>query len=236
MIVYPAIDLRDNKCVRLYKGDFSKQEIFNTSPLNQAQKFEQHGFVNLHIVYLDRAADSSKSNLISIKLIVEQTNLKIQVGGGMRSLKDIEEVLDLGVENIVMGTAAVTNIKLLEEVCIKFPNKISVGIDVRNGFLALRGWQEQTKLSVDDFVTTIKNLRIKSIIFTDIDKDGTKEGINLKETIRLANLSSIPVIASGGVANLHDVVQIKESRKIKGVIIGKAIYDKSINLEELAKI
>jgi Phosphoribosylformimino-5-aminoimidazole carboxamide ribonucleotide (ProFAR) isomerase len=103
----------------------------------------------------------------------------------MRTLKDIEEVLDLGVENIVMGTAAVTNIKLLEEVCIKFPNKISVGIDVRNGFLALRGWQEQTKLSVDDFVTTIKNLKIKSIIFTDIDKDGTKEGINLKETIRL---------------------------------------------------
>ena len=236
MIVYPAIDLRDNKCVRLYKGDFSKQEIFNTSPLNQAQKFEQHGFVNLHIVDLDRALDSSKSNLISIKLIAEQTNLKIQVGGGMRTLKDIEEVLDLGVENIVMGTAAVTNIKLLEEVCIKFPNKISVGIDVRNGFLALRGWQEQTKLSVDDFVTTIKNLKIKSIIFTDIDKDGTKEGINLKETIRLANLSSIPVIASGGVANLHDVVQIKESRKIKGVIIGKAIYDKSINLEELAKI
>ena len=236
MIVYPAIDLRDNKCVRLYKGDFSKQEIFNTSPLNQAQKFEQHGFVNLHIVDLDRAADSSKSNLISIKLIAEQTNLKIQVGGGMRTLKDIEEVLDLGVENIVMGTAAVTNIKLLEEVCIKFPNKISVGIDVRNGFLALRGWQEQTKLYVDDFVTTIKNLRIKSIIFTDIDKDGTKEGINLKETIRLANLSSIPVIASGGVANLHDVFQIKESRKIKGVIIGKAIYDKSINLEELAKI
>ena len=236
MIVYPAIDLRDNKCVRLYKGDFSKQEIFNTSPLNQAQKFEQHGFVNLHIVDLDRAADSSKSNLVSIKLIAEQTNLKIQVGGGMRTLKDIEEVLDLGVENIVMGTAAVTNIKLLEEVCIKFPNKISVGIDVRNGFLALRGWQEQTKLSVDDFVTTIKNLKIKSIIFTDIDKDGTKEGINLKETIRLANLSSIPVIASGGVANLNDVVQIKESRKIKGVIIGKAIYDKSINLEELAKI
>ena len=236
MIVYPAIDLRDNKCVRLYKGDFSKQEIFNTSPLNQAQKFEQHGFANLHIVDLDRAVDSSKSNLVSIKLIAEQTNLKIQVGGGMRTLKDIEEVLDLGVENIVMGTAAVTNIKLLEEVCIKFPNKISVGIDVRNGFLALRGWQEQTKLSVDDFVTTIKNLKIKSIIFTDIDKDGTKEGINLKETIRLANLSSIPVIASGGVANLDDVVQIKESRKIKGVIIGKAIYDKSINLEELAKI
>ena len=236
MIIYPAIDLKDNKCVRLYKGDFSKQEIFNTSPLDQAQKFEQYGFVNLHIVDLDRTLDSNKSNLDSIRLIAEQTNLKIQVGGGMRTLEDIEEVLDLGVENIVMGTAAVTNIKLLEQVCIKFPNKISVGIDVRKGFLALKGWQEQTKLSVEDFMTTIENLKIKSIIFTDIDKDGTKEGINLNETIRLANLSDIPVIASGGVANLNDVIQIKETKKIKGVIIGKAIYDKSINLEELSKI
>jgi len=236
MIIYPAIDLKDNKCVRLYKGDFSKQEIFNTSPLDQAQKFEQYGFVNLHIVDLDRTLDSNKSNLDSIRLIAEQTNLKIQVGGGMRTLEDIEEVLDLGVENIVMGTAAVTNIKLLEQVSIKFPNKISVGIDVRKGFLALKGWQEQTKLSVEDFMTTIENLKIKSIIFTDIDKDGTKEGINLNETIRLANLSDIPVIASGGVANLNDVIQIKETKKIKGVIIGKAIYDKSINLEELSKI
>ena len=236
MIIYPAIDLKDNKCVRLYKGDFSKQEIFNTSPLDQAQKFEQYGFVNLHIVDLDRTLDSNKSNLDSIRLIAEQTNLKIQVGGGMRTLEDIEEVLDLGVENIVMGTAAVTNIKLLEQVSIKFPNKISVGIDVRKGFLALKGWQEQTKLSVEDFMTTIENLKIKSIIFTDIDKDGTKEGINLNETIRLANLSDIPVIASGGVANLNDAIQINETKKIKGVIIGKAIYDKSINLEELSKI
>lgn len=236
MIVYPAIDLRDNKCVRLYKGDFSKQEIFNTSPLNQAQKFEQHGFANLHIVDLDRAVDSSKSNLVSIKLIAEQTNLKIQVGGGMRTLKDIEEVLDLGVENIVMGTAAVTNPKLLKEVCSKFPNKISVGIDVRRGFLALKGWTDQTELSVESFMETIKDLKIKSIVFTDIDKDGTKEGVNLKETLKLAELSSIPVIASGGVANINDVIQIKESKKIKGVIIGKAIYDGSIDLEELSKI
>ena len=236
MIIYPAIDLKDKKCVRLYKGDFAKQEVFNNSPLNQAKKFEEFGFVNLHIVDLDRTLDSNKSNLSSVKEIAENTKLRIQVGGGMRTLEDIEEVLNLGVENIVMGTAAVTNPKLLKEVCSKFPNKISVGIDVRKGFLALKGWTDQTELSVESFMETIKDLKIKSIVFTDIDKDGTKEGVNLKETLKLAELSSIPVIASGGVANINDVIQIKESKKIKGVIIGKAIYDGSIDLEELSKI
>ena len=139
MIIYPAIDLKDKKCVRLYKGDFAKQEVFNNSPLDQAKKFEEFGFVNLHIVDLDRTLDSNKSNLSSVKEISENTKLRIQVGGGMRTLEDIEEVLNLGVENIVMGTAAVTNPKLLKEVCSKFPNKISVGIDVRRGFLALKG-------------------------------------------------------------------------------------------------
>jgi phosphoribosylformimino-5-aminoimidazole carboxamide ribotide isomerase len=236
MIIYPAIDLKDKKCVRLYKGDFAKQEVFNNSPLDQAKKFEEFGFVNLHIVDLDRTLDSNKSNLSSVKEISENTKLRIQVGGGMRTLEDIEEVLNLGVENIVMGTAAVTNPKLLKEVCSKFPNKISVGIDVRRGFLALKGWTDQTELSVESFMETIKDLKIKSIVFTDIDKDGTKEGVNLKETLKLAELSSIPVIASGGVANINDVIQIKESKKIKGVIIGKAIYDGSIDLEELSKI
>jgi len=236
MIIYPAIDLKDKKCVRLYKGDFAKQEVFNNSPLDQAKKFEEFGFMNLHIVDLDRTLDSNKSNLSSVKEIAENTKLRIQVGGGMRTLEDIEEVLNLGVENIVMGTAAVTNPKLLKEVCSKFPNKISVGIDVRRGFLALKGWTDQTELSVESFMETIKDLKIKSIVFTDIDKDGTKEGVNLKETLKLAELSSIPVIASGGVANINDVIQIKESKKIKGVIIGKAIYDGSIDLEELSKI
>ena len=236
MIIYPAIDLKDKKCVRLYKGDFAKQEVFNNSPLDQAKKFEEFGFMNLHIVDLDRTLDSNKSNLSSVKEIAENTKLRIQVGGGMRTLEDIEEVLNLGVENIVMGTAAVTNPKLLKEVCSKFPNKISVGIDVRKGFLALKGWTDQTELSVESFMETIKDLKIKSIVFTDIDKDGTKEGVNLKETLKLAELSSIPVIASGGVANINDVIQIKESKKIKGVIIGKAIYDGSIDLEELSKI
>jgi len=236
MIIYPAIDLKNKKCVRLYKGDFAKEEIFNDSPLDQAQQFEKLGFDNLHIVDLDRTLDSDTSNLSSIKEIRKHTSLKIQVGGGLRTLKDIEEVLDLGVENIVMGTAAVTNTELLKMVAAKYPQKISVGIDVRKGFLALKGWTDQTKLLAADFVEQIKNYQIKSIIFTDIDKDGTKQGVNLEETVKLASLSSVPVIASGGVASMKDIFSIQQTNIIKGVIVGKAIYDGSINLKELAKI
>ena len=236
MIIYPAIDLKNKKCVRLYKGDFAKEEIFNDSPLDQAQQFEKLGFDNLHIVDLDRTLDSDTSNLSSIKEIRKHTSLKIQVGGGLRTLKDIEEVLDLGVENIVMGTAAVTNTELLKMVAAKYPQKISVGMDVRKGFLALKGWTDQTKLLAADFVEQIKNYQIKSIIFTDIDKDGTKQGVNLEETVKLASLSSVPVIASGGVASIKDIFSIQQTNIIKGVIVGKAIYDGSINLKELAKI
>lgn len=151
MIIYPAIDLKNKKCVRLYKGDFAKEEIFNDSPLDQAQQFEKLGFKNLHIVDLDRTLDSKTSNLNSIKEIAKHTSLKIQVGGGLRTSKDIEEVLDLGVENIVMGTAAVTNTELLKMISTKHPMKISVGMDVRKGFLALKGWTDQTKLLAADF-------------------------------------------------------------------------------------
>ena len=236
MIIYPAIDLKNQKCVRLYKGDFSKEEIFNHSPLDQAQQFEKLGFGNLHIVDLDRTLDSNNSNLTSIKEIVKNTKLKVQVGGGLRTLENIEEVLNLGVENIIMGTAAVENISLLKEVASKYPNQISVGVDVRKGFLALKGWTDQTQLSVFEFIEQIKECKIKSIIFTDIDKDGTKEGVNLDETLKLTTLTKVPIIASGGVANTEDVLNIQKTKKIGGVIIGKAIYDGSINLEELVKI
>ncbi|MEK9741916.1 MAG: 1-(5-phosphoribosyl)-5-[(5-phosphoribosylamino)methylideneamino]imidazole-4-carboxamide isomerase [Pelagibacteraceae bacterium] len=236
MIIYPAIDLKNKKCVRLYKGDFLKEEIFNHSPLQQAQQFEKLGFVNLHIVDLDRTLDSNNSNLEVIKEIVKKTSLKIQVGGGLRTRETIEEVLNLGVENIVMGTAAVQNIALLKKLSDQYPYQISVGMDVRNGFLALKGWTDQTQLLASDFVNKIKDYKIKSIIFTDIDKDGTKEGVNLEETLKMSKLSNIPVIASGGVASIQDVLAIKKTNQIKGVIIGKAIYDHSISLEELVKI
>jgi len=221
MIIYPAIDLKNKKCVRLYKGDFAKEEIFNHSPLNQAEQFEQLGFKNLHIVDLDRTLDSNNSNLSVIKEIVKNTSLKIQVGGGLRTLENIEEVLNLGVENIVMGTAAVQNISLLEQVSNKYPNRVSVGMDTRKGLLALKGWTDQTQLLASDFANQIKNFKIKSIIFTDIDKDGTKEGVNLIETEKLANLTNIPVVASEGLQKSMMLSQLKKLKKLQELLLAK---------------
>ena len=236
MIVYPAIDLQDGKCVRLTKGDFAQQTVYEKSPLEQAKLFEDKGFKFLHIVDLDRAIDKEKSNLQTIKEIVQNTNLRVQVGGGLRTKDTIKEVIDLGVENAVLGTAAVNEPDLLIEVSEKYKNKISVGLDVRNQMIALKGWKDQTQILCFEFLRQIKNLPLKSIIFTDINKDGMKEGINLEDTLKMAESSNIPVIASGGVSSIEDIQTIKNQKKIYGVVVGKAIYDGHIKLNELVNL
>jgi len=236
MIVYPAIDLQDGKCVRLTKGDFDQQTVYEKSPLEQAKLFEDKGFKFLHIVDLDRTIDKEKSNLQTIKKIVQNTNLRVQVGGGLRTKDTIKEVIDLGVENAVLGTAAVNEPDLLIEVSEKYKNKISVGLDVRNQMIALKGWKDQTQILCFEFLRQIKNLPLKSIIFTDINKDGMKEGINLEDTLKMAESSNIPVIASGGVSSIEDVQTIKNQKKIYGVVVGKAIYDGHIKLNELVNL
>jgi len=236
MIVYPAIDLQDGKCVRLTKGDFGQQTVYARSPVEQAKVFEDVGFEYLHVVDLDRTIHKDKSNLKTIKEIIQSTGLKVQVGGGLRSIDTVQEVIDLGVENAVMGTAAVNDPDLLNQVAQKFQNQISVGLDVRNKMIALKGWIDQTELSCFDFLENIKNLPIRSIIFTDINKDGMKQGINVEDTLKMAESSSIPVIASGGVSSLEDIKNIKEQKKISGVVVGKAIYDGLIDLNDLVKL
>lgn len=236
MIVYPAIDLQDGKCVRLTKGDFAQQTVYEKSPLEQAKLFEDKGFKFLHIVDLDRTIDKEKSNLQTIKKIAQNTNLRVQVGGGLRTKDTIKEVIDLGVENAVLGTAAVNEPDLLIEVSEKYKNKISVGLDVRNQMIALKGWKDQTQILCFEFLRQIKNLPLKSIIFTDINKDGMKEGINLEDTLKMAESSNIPVIASGGVSSIEDIQTIKNQKKIYGVVVGKAIYDGHIKLNELVNL
>ena len=236
MIVYPAIDLQDGKCVRLTKGDFAQQTVYEKSPLEQAKLFEDKGFKFLHIVDLDRTIDKEKTNLQTIKEIVKNTNLRVQVGGGLRTKDTIKEVIDLGVENAVLGTAAVNEPDLLIEVSEKYKNKISVGLDVRNQMIALKGWKDQTQILCFEFLRQIKNLPLKSIIFTDINKDGMKEGINLEDTLKMAESSNIPVIASGGVSSIEDIQTIKNQKKIYGVVVGKAIYDGHIKLNELVNL
>ena len=235
MIIYPAIDLQDGKCVRLTKGNFDEKTIYSRSPLEQAKVFQEIGFKYLHIVDLDRTISKDKSNLETIKNIIDNTTLNIQVGGGLRTEDTIEEVMDLGIDNAVLGTAAVNNPDLLITMSQKYKNKISVGLDVREKMIALQGWKDQTQISCFDFLNTIKNLPLRSIIFTDINKDGMKQGINIDDTLKMAESSKISVIASGGVSNIGDIRMIKSKNKIGGVIVGKAIYDGLINLNDLVK-
>lgn len=235
MIIYPAIDLQDGKCVRLTKGNFDEKTIYSRSPLEQAKVFQEIGFKYLHIVDLDRTISKDKSNLETIKNIIDNTTLNIQVGGGLRTEDTIEEVIDLGIDNAVLGTAAVNNPDLLITISQKYKNKISVGLDVREKMIALQGWKDQTQISCFDFLNTIKNLPLRSIIFTDINKDGMKQGINIDDTLKMAESSNISVIASGGVSNIEDIKMIKSKNKIGGVIVGKAIYDGLINLNDLVK-
>lgn len=235
MIIYPAIDLQDGKCVRLTKGNFDEKTIYSRSPLEQAKVFQEIGFKYLHIVDLDRTISKDKSNLETIKNIIDNTTLNIQVGGGLRTEDTIEEVIDLGIDNAVLGTAAVNNPDLLITMSQKYKNKISVGLDVREKMIALQGWKYQTQISCFDFLNTIKNLPLRSIIFTDINKDGMKQGTNIDDTLKMAESSKISVIASGGVSNIEDIKMIKSKNKIGGVIVGKAIYDGLINLNDLVK-
>ena len=214
MIIYPAIDLQDGKCVRLTKGNFDEKTIYSRSPLEQAKVFQEIGFKYLHIVDLDRTISKDKSNLETIKNIIDNTTLNIQVGGGLRTEDTIEEVMDLGIDNAVLGTAAVNNPDLLITMSQKYKNKISVGLDVREKMIALKGWKDQTQISCFDFLNTIKNLPLRSIIFTDINKDGMKQGINIDDTLKMAESSKISVIASGGVSNIEDIKMIKSKNKI----------------------
>ena len=238
MIIFPAIDIKGGKCVRLFQGDFNKVTEYEASPLNQAKKLEELGFDFLHIVDLDQAADplTKKSNFNIVKDIIKNTNLKVQLGGGLRTLKNIEEAINSGVSSVVVGTSAINDVSFLQNACNKFSNQISVSIDSKNGLIATQGWKKITQKNVGDYMNEIKNIKVKSIIFTDINRDGTKKGVNLKETLNLAELTKFPVIASGGISKIDDVVEIKNTKKIRGVIIGKAIYDGSINLKELSKL
>ena len=238
MIIFPAIDIKGGKCVRLFQGDFNKVTEYEASPLNQAKKLEELGFDFLHIVDLDQAADplKKKSNFNIVKDIVKNTNLKDQLGGGLRTLKNIEEAINSGVSSVVLGTSAINDVSFLQNACDKFNNQISVSIDSKNGLIAIQGWKKITQKKIADYMNEIKNINVKSIIFTDINRDGTKKGVNLKETLNLVQLTKFPVIASGGISKIDDVIEIKNTEKIRGVIIGKAIYDGSINLKELSKI
>ena len=238
MIIFPAIDIKGGKCVRLLKGDFNKITQYEKSPIEQANEFSDLGFNNIHVVDLDGALTANQLNENIIKKISQNKKIKLQIGGGIRSMENIEKLLNFGVDKVILGTAAIKNIKFLEQACNKFYNKIALSIDVRNGFIALSGWKKQTNILALDFIKKIQKIKVSRIVYTDINKDGTKLGPNLKDTTQLSNLTKIPVVISGGISSITDIINIKEKKysNIEGIIVGKAIYDGNIDIKELSRV
>jgi len=235
--IFPAIDIKDKKCVRLVKGNFENKTEYEISPIDQAGKYIDHGFKNLHIVDLDGALTGNTVNLDVIQEIVVKYDLKVEVGGGIRSIDSIQKYVDSGVEKIILGSAAIKNKEFLQEACIKFENKIALGLDAKNGNLSIAGWKENLKIKTLDFLKEVNHFGVSRLIYTDINRDGTKASPNFEDTLMIAEMSRCPVIISGGVSSVSDVKRAKElnNKNIEGIIVGKAIYDGDIKLEELAK-
>ena len=232
---FPAIDIKDKKCVRLVKGDFGNKTEYEMSPIDQAREYKDHGFKNLHIVDLDGALTGEIVNLDIIQEIVSKFDLKIEIGGGIRNSESIQKYADVGVEKVILGSAAINDKNFLKQACQKFPNKIALGLDAKDGYLSVSGWKENSNQLTLDFLKEVNDYGISRLIYTDINRDGTKQSPNFEETAKVAEISNSPVIISGGVSSIADIKKAKELKNIEGIIVGKAIYDGDINLEELVK-
>ena len=237
MKIFPAIDIKDKKCVRLVKGDFDNKTEYNISPIEQAEKYKDHGFINLHVIDLDGALTGETVNLDIIQEIVNKFNIKIQVGGGIRSIDNIQKYTDAGVEKVILGSAAIKDKNFLKEACVKFPNQIALGLDAKDGYLSVSGWKENSDQLTLDFLKKVNDFGASRLIYTDINQDGMKQGPSFEETSKVADISNCPVIISGGVSSIDDIKKAKQlnNKNIEGIIVGKAIYDGDIDLDKLVK-
>ena len=235
MKIFPAIDIKDKKCVRLVKGDFDNKTEYKMSPFDQAGRYKDHGFKNLHIVDLDGALTGETVNQDIIKDIVIKFNLKVEIGGGIRNIDGIKKYIDVGVEKVILGSAAINDKNFLKEACEKFPNKIALGLDAKDGYLSVSGWKENSNQLTLDYLKDVNDYGVSRLIYTDINRDGMKQSPNFEETLKVAELSNCPVIISGGVSSMDDIKKAKSLKNIEGIIVGKAIYDGDIKLEDLVK-
>ena len=238
MILFPAIDLKDGVCVRLEQGDMARATIFNRDPAAQANIFEEEGFKHLHIVDLDGAFAGKPMNASAVDHILETVGLCVQLGGGIRDMATIEAWLGKGVNRVIIGTAAVRDPALVKEAARKFPARVAVGLDARDGKVAVDGWAETSQLSALEIAKRFEDAGVAAIIYTDIARDGLLKGLNLDATIALADAISIPVVASGGLASIEDVKQLLEPRaqKLEGAIAGRALYDGRLDAAEALRM
>jgi phosphoribosylformimino-5-aminoimidazole carboxamide ribotide isomerase len=238
VILFPAIDLKDGLCVRLQQGDMARATVFSRDPAAQAHAFEREGFRHLHIVDLDGAFAGKPMNVTAVERILETVGLCVQLGGGIRSMATIEGWLEKGVNRVIIGTAAVRDPALVTEAARKFPKRVAVGLDARDGKVAVEGWAETSELTALDIARRFEDAGVAAIIYTDVARDGMLKGLNLDATIALAEAISIPVIASGGLASIEDVKRLIEPRakKLEGAIAGRALYDGRLDPAEALKM
>ncbi len=238
MIIYPAIDLKNGQCVRLVKGDMNQDTIYNDNPAEQALTWARSGFPWIHVVDLDGAVSGAPANQDAVKSIIAAADVPIQLGGGIRTIEQIANWLDEGISRIILGTIAVRDPDLVKRACYEFPGQIAVGIDARNGMVAVEGWVEESDLQATELAKIFEDVGVSAIIYTDIDRDGTGEGVNVVSTISLAQSTSIPVIASGGVGSLKDLELVRDASEygVQGVVVGKALYDGRITPEDALKV
>ena len=237
MKIFAAIDIKAKKCVRLVKGDFDHKTEYEMSPVEQAGKYKDYGFKNLHIVDLDGALTGETVNLDIIEEIVGKYDLKIEIGGGIRNFESIKRYSDVGVEKVILGSAAIKDKSFLKNACEKFSNKIALGLDAKDGYLSVLGWKENSNQLTLDYLKEVNDYGASRLIYTDINRDGMKQSPNFEETVKVADTSNCPVIISGGVSSIDDIKKAKElnNKNIEGIIVGKAIYDGDIKLEELVR-
>jgi len=234
MIIFPAIDIKDNKCVRLSQGDFNKINIYSNEPFDMAVKWESEGASFLHLVDLDGARSEEIINKKSIEKIAKNIGIPVQLGGGVRSEEKVKNLIDMGVERVIVGTIAVENKELLKKLVSKYKEKIVVSIDAKNGKVALRGWELVSEVDSIDLCKELEEIGVKTIVYTDISKDGMLEGPNFEIYKLLSQKTSLNIIASGGISSIDDIKKLK-NMNIYGAITGKALYDNKIELKEVLK-
>ena len=238
MILFPAIDLKDGQCVRLKLGDMAQATVFNDDPAAQARSFEDQGFAWLHLVDLNGAFEGKPVNAAAVEAILKAVRLPVQLGGGIRSLAQIETWLSRGIRRVILGTAALRDPELVREACKLFPGRVAVGIDAKGGRVAVEGWAETSDLTAIDLARRFADVGVSAIIFTDIDRDGVLQGLNFDSTLELARAVPIPVIASGGLASLDDIHRLlrPDCYILEGAISGRALYDGRIDVPQALRL